>query len=73
MNCQDCAAKDATIQAQRQRIRILENIIRQAQNACAAIALSADQLMSQHQPRAKWAFAKGAKQAAQVISRYLAC
>lgn len=72
--CLMCVAKDITIAYQRQRIQALQRevtrlkrIIAKAQAVCSKIADNADKVMSDHQPRAKWAYAKAAKTAAQTI------
>ena len=69
--CLACAAKDLQIIWLRQRIVILERevkrlrgIIERAKVVCVSIATDADKVMSSHQPRAKWAYAKAAKMAA---------
>lgn len=77
-DCLSCVAKDLTIAYQRQRIALLERkikrlkeIIERAKVTCASIANNADKVMSEHQPRAKWAYAKAAKTAAQTIHNAL--
>lgn len=72
--CVSCAAKDLQIIWLRQRIAILEReikrlreIIERAKVVCASIIKKADEVMSEHQPRAKWAFAKAARTAAQAV------
>lgn len=79
-DCPGCLYRETVIQIQRIRIRMLEReierlrtIISNAKKTCGKIADNADQVMSEHQPRGKWSFAKGALQAARIISRYLAC
>lgn len=76
--CVSCAAKDLQIIWLRQRIAFLEReikrlkaIIDRAKVVCASIANNADKVMSDHQPRAKWAYAKAAKMAAQTVHSVL--
>lgn len=73
MNCQNCAAKDATILRQQKEILRLQRIIQQAQAACAAVDNQANQVLSHNQPRGTWSFARGTKKAVQVIAKFLAC
>ena len=72
--CLMCVAKDLTIAYQRQRITLLQReikrlkeIIGRAKVVCASISNSADKVMSKHQPRAKWAYAKSAWVVARTI------
>lgn len=76
--CLACAIKDLQIIWLRQRIALLERevkrlkaIIQRAKVICASIVNNADRVMSDHQPRAKWAFALAAKTAAQTIHNML--
>lgn len=76
--CAMCYAKDLVIAYQRQRLALLareverlKRIINQAKRICGKIASNAEEVMSQHQPRAKWAYAKAAKTAAQTIGNVL--
>lgn len=48
-------------------IRKLRRIIEDAQKACQQLIDRADSIMSQHQPRGKWSFAKGSRATAQAI------
>lgn len=72
--CLACAAKDLQIIWLRQRIALLQRevkrlkeIIERAKVVCVSIASDADKVMSEHQPRAKWAYAKAAKMAALTV------
>lgn len=69
--CTSCSAKDAIIQAQQKKLLRLQRIVQRAQAACVTVASNADQVLSQHQPRGTWSFARGARQAAQAIVKYL--
>lgn len=77
--CAACAVKDMIITYQRFRIRMLENeirrlraIIRRSREACQRTIAGADEIMSQHQPRGRWAWAKAARVAAVYINSFLA-
>lgn len=77
--CARCLVLEGIVMAQkieiaflRAEINRLKRIIAGARSAAAVITTGADQVMSSHQPRGKWAYAKGAKQSAQAIGRRLA-
>lgn len=76
--CLACAAKDLQIIWLRQRIALLQreikrlkDIIDRAKVVCASISNSADKVMSEHQPRAKWAYAKATWVVARTIHSVL--
>ena len=71
MTCQNCASKDAIILRQQKEIKRLQKKIAQAQEACAVIIGNSDRILSQNQPRGRWAYATGAKRAAVAINDYL--
>lgn len=54
-------------------IQRLRRIIAEAKKTAGAIQSEADQIMSEHRPRAVWSFAKGARTAAARIGQRLAC
>lgn len=73
-DCQNCLALQAEIiRLQAENVRLTQEIIRlshiiaTAKSACVRIASSADEVMSTHQPRAKWAYAQAAKTSALTI------
>lgn len=73
VTCSNCQTQAAVIRRQQAEIIRLNRIIQQAGLVSAKIASDADNLMSQPLPRGKWAYAKGARQAAQAIGKYLGC
>lgn len=77
--CTACHAKDVIIQRQRQQIELLKReirrlrqILKNAKAVCSEIVDQANSIMSQHQPRGKWSFAKGAGRTATTIAKWLA-
>lgn len=73
VTCQSCAARDAIIQRQQAEIIRLQRVIQSAQAVSARIEAEADKVLNgSGVPRGKWAFAKGAKDAAEAIYRRLA-
>jgi hypothetical protein len=71
-HCPDCAHRDTIIRQQEKRIAQLERIIQQALLTASTIQANAGQILNTTgQPRGRWAFAKGADQAAQVIGSRL--
>lgn len=48
-------------------VKRLQRIIREGQQEAAGIISQADEILSQHQPRGRWSFAKGAKRATEAI------
>lgn len=71
MNCQQCTAKDATIQQQRQEIQALCRIIQQALGACQSLSRQAQEVLKGHQPKGVWSFNRGKLEAAEAIKKFL--
>jgi len=69
--CSNCAALESIIARQQQEILRLQRVIQQAKSVCATVVSSADEVLSTHQPRGVWSYAKGQLQAAQDIIRHL--
>jgi hypothetical protein len=74
-NCQYYISRIQKLQAENKTLRKiiakLEARIREATIEANAIIHNADKIMSEHQPRGRWSFAKGAKRAAWVIRSLL--
>lgn len=74
-DCQNCAALQTEVNRLRlenkrlaERIKKLIFILEQIRKACEGIESHADGIMSRHQPRGVWSFAKGTRAVARAIA-----
>lgn len=74
IRCPGCVARNFVIMRQRQKIKALRNEVRRLQQIiangqaqAAGIITQADDLLGEHQPRGKWAYATGARRSAKSI------
>ncbi len=71
VTCENCEFLKLHIGKQQSEIIRLRTIIAEARGIAYDIEIKADEIMSTHQPRGKWAFARGARQSALTIARRL--
>lgn len=69
--CTRCPALESEIQRLQIEILRLQRTIEHAKAVCVTVASSAGEVLSTHQPRGVWSYAKGQLQAAQDIIRHL--